>query len=117
MARPNSIDSTFNVRYYNLSSLSVNSTLLSTIVQAECLKSKLLTAGDINVTALTQVVKGYRLGNVAAIRAGLEPLQAAWPFDVLQSGYTIKFKVRGLSLIHISEPTRPCGTSRMPSSA
>ena len=23
----------------------------------------------------------------------------------------------GLSLIHISEPTRPCGTSRMPSSA
>ena len=24
---------------------------------------------------------------------------------------------RGLSLIHISEPTRPCGTSRMPSSA
>ena len=25
--------------------------------------------------------------------------------------------LRGLSLIHISEPTRPCGTSRMPSSA
>ena len=25
--------------------------------------------------------------------------------------------VTGLSLIHISEPTRPCGTSRMPSSA
>ena len=24
---------------------------------------------------------------------------------------------RVLSLIHISEPTRPCGTSRMPSSA
>ena len=29
-----------------------------------------------------------------------------------------RFKARqGLSLIHISEPTRPCGTSRMPSSA
>ena len=25
--------------------------------------------------------------------------------------------MRDLSLIHISEPTRPCGTSRMPSSA
>ena len=25
--------------------------------------------------------------------------------------------VQSLSLIHISEPTRPCGTSRMPSSA
>ncbi|MBK8745590.1 phage tail protein [Propionivibrio sp.] len=74
-------------------------TTLSSVVSAECLKSKLLTAGDINVTALTQVVKGYRLGNVAAIRAGLEPLQAAWPFDVLQSGYTIKFKVRGSSSV------------------
>ena len=26
-------------------------------------------------------------------------------------------KIQELSLIHISEPTRPCGTSRMPSSA
>ena len=29
----------------------------------------------------------------------------------------LKKKVEDLSLIHISEPTRPCGTSRMPSSA
>ena len=30
----------------------------------------------------------------------------------------IKLRVeQALSLIHISEPTRPCGTSRMPSSA
>ena len=28
-----------------------------------------------------------------------------------------KIRVLQLSLIHISEPTRPCGTSRMPSSA
>ena len=28
-----------------------------------------------------------------------------------------KVKYLYLSLIHISEPTRPCGTSRMPSSA
>ena len=30
---------------------------------------------------------------------------------------TKKVKQYSLSLIHISEPTRPCGTSRMPSSA
>ena len=30
---------------------------------------------------------------------------------------TPSFAVEDLSLIHISEPTRPCGTSRMPSSA
>ena len=31
--------------------------------------------------------------------------------------YEVSTRVRILSLIHISEPTRPCGTSRMPSSA
>ena len=31
-------------------------------------------------------------------------------------GYSAKWR-KYLSLIHISEPTRPCGTSRMPSSA
>ena len=35
-------------------------------------------------------------------------------YMVKPSGTTI---IYGLSLIHISEPTRPCGTSRMPSSA
>ena len=87
------------VMHHYVDPISSNTTSLASIVQAECLKSKLLTAGDLNVTALTQAVKGYRLGNVAAIRAGLEPLQAAWPFDVLQSGYTIKFKVRGSSSV------------------
>ena len=33
------------------------------------------------------------------------------------TGFIQKKQGKGLSLIHISEPTRPCGTSRMPSSA
>ena len=37
---------------------------------------------------------------------------------VTGEGWTIQnVAVQVLSLIHISEPTRPCGTSRMPSSA
>ena len=36
-------------------------------------------------------------------------------YRVLQIG--TRAEVTQLSLIHISEPTRPCGTSRMPSSA
>ena len=41
--------------------------------------------------------------------------------QMFQSGIPEAMKIRNemglLSLIHISEPTRPCGTSRMPSSA
>ena len=69
---------------------------LANVVQAELLKSNLLAAGDIDVTALaSQTVRGYSIASVAAIRSGLEPLQAAWPFDAIQAGYKIKFVKRG----------------------
>ena len=73
--------------------------LLSTIVSAECLQSGLLAAGDIDVTGLTQSVRGYRIGNVGTIRSALEPLQSSWPFDVVQRGYKIWFLVRGGSAV------------------
>lgn len=68
---------------------------LADIVSAECLNAGLLTAADIDVTDLSDNVHGYRINSVAAIRSGLEPLQGVWPFDVVQSGYTIKFVRRG----------------------
>lgn len=82
------------VFFYGHSSTSDTVTLAS-IVQAECLASKLLTLGDIDTTELTQAVRGYRVSAVAALRSAIEPLQGAWPFDVVQHGYTIRFKVRG----------------------
>lgn len=82
-------------RAWSLSSITSSLVPLSSIVSAECLKSKLLTASDIDVTELTDEVRGYRVGALGAIRSGLEPLRAAWPFDVVQSGYDIKFKKRG----------------------
>lgn len=68
---------------------------LASIIQSECLSSNLLALGDIDTSALTQPVRGYRVSTVAAIRGAIEPLQAAWPFDVIQSGYKIVFKPRG----------------------
>ena len=69
---------------------------LDNIVSAECLQSGLLSAGDIDVTALSAItVRGYRIGSVGAIRAALEPLQASWPFDVRQHGYKIQYVMRG----------------------
>jgi len=73
---------------------------LANVVEAELLKSNLLDAADLNVTALSSItVRGYSIASVAAIRSGLEPLQAAWPFDVIQSGYKIKFVKRGGSSV------------------
>jgi hypothetical protein len=43
----------------------------------------------------SSVVRGYRVGSLGAIRAAIEPLQAAWPFDVVQRGYAIHFISRG----------------------
>ena len=55
---------------------------------------------------------GYRLLRDEAEAAGERmAARTAWRL-CRQNGWHC-----GLSLIHISEPTRPCGTSRMPSSA
>jgi hypothetical protein len=78
----------------------VTDVTLDEIVSAECLQSGLLSAADIDVTALApQVVRGYRVTQTGAIRGALDPLQAAWPFDVVQAGYTIDFIPRGTASV------------------
>jgi hypothetical protein len=72
-----------------------NQVPLSSIVQSECLKSDLLTVSDLDVTELTDQVRGYRVSALAPLRGGIDPLRKAWPFDVIQHGYQIKFKKRG----------------------
>ena len=57
------------------------------------------------------------LGNLYHLNAEEEPENEDYPGDmVLADGSTFRTKF-GLSLIHISEPTRPRRQSRMPSSA
>ena len=83
------------VRLFGWSTISPSTVALSSIVSAECLTSGLLESGDIDVTALTSHVRGYRIGSIGALRAAIEPLQAAWPFDVRQHGYKVQFVARG----------------------
>ena len=85
--------------YMVLHSIGGTSADLGSILQAEVLSSKLLTVGDIDVASIAKPVRGYRVSNVGAIRSAIEPLQAAFPFDVLQAGYKIKFKPRGGSSV------------------
>lgn len=68
---------------------------LSEIIEIECKKARQLTNDDIDVSALTQTVRGFKLSSISAIKAGFEPLQACFPFDVVQQGYKVKFKPRG----------------------
>jgi len=70
---------------------------LADVIEAECLQSQLLTAGDLNTSAISATVRGHKVQGRGSIRAALEPLQAVWPFDVIPSGYQIKFVPRGTS--------------------
>lgn len=70
-------------------------TTLSEIISIECLRSKLLTSGDIDTSLLTSSVRGYKVSSVGSVRGAIEPLQAAWPFDVIHDGYKIKYVPRG----------------------
>jgi hypothetical protein len=90
----------FNVSSYDLytrlDKLTPAPATLASIVLAESVQSNLLTSLDFNVTSLAGIdVRGYKVTNTAAIRGAIEPLRAAWPFDVVQSGYQVKFVLRG----------------------
>lgn len=68
---------------------------LRDIVTEECALVG-ITAGDLDLTELTNSdVRGYRVSSAGSVRSVLEQLQAVFPFDVIQSGYKLKFKSRG----------------------
>ena len=80
-----------------LDSLSNAVVPLANIVRDECLRAGVLSLSDLNTTSLTDSVRGYRVSETGALRAAIDPLQGAWPFDVIQSGYKVKFVRRGVS--------------------
>lgn len=67
---------------------------LSDVLLHELSLSSLISAGDADVSLLTQEINGYRVPG-GTIRSVIEPLQGAYPFDVVPSGYKIKFVPRG----------------------
>lgn len=55
-----------------------------------------LSSSSLDLTGLVNSdVRGYAVTGGGAVRGGLEPLQAAFPFDVVQAGYKVKFISRG----------------------
>lgn len=91
------IGATYDAQYYNLSLLTDSPEPLSAIVSAEMRRSELITASDIDVTDLTDDVRGFRVPGIMSPRAAIAPLQGAYPFDLVPSGYKIKAVRRGNS--------------------
>ena len=83
------------LRYINFSGITPAQVTLSSVVSAELLKSNLLQSGDIDVTALTSTLRGYKVTAGSTLRNSLELLQGAWPFDLVQKGYKLVAKKRG----------------------
>jgi hypothetical protein len=93
-ANPGDSTKTLYLQWYNLSTFSQGPVPLAEVVEAEIALSSLLTAADVDTSQLTAQVRGYRVSG-GSIRSALEPLQGAFPFDVIQSGYQLKCVPRG----------------------
>lgn len=90
----------YDNRVIQFSSYLIAGHSLASVVQSECVTSALILPGDIDVSLLTAEVRGYRVAG-GAIRGAIEPLQAAFPFDVRQHGYKIQFLPRGQASVAI----------------
>lgn len=73
--------------------------ILGNVVRDELERSELIQAGDIDSSELLDEVRGYRIAGVQQIRSVLSPLQGAYPFDIIPSGYQIKAVRRGKSSV------------------
>ncbi|MDG9855599.1 phage tail protein [Pseudomonas nitroreducens] len=71
---------------------------LADVLRAECLLSSLIVDSDLNLSMLTQQINGYRVSG-GTIRSIIEPLQGAYPFDFVPSGFELKAVPRGQSSV------------------
>lgn len=93
-------DAGVQIKYFRLIGATTDDgTPLSEIVEAEFTSSELIQSADVDVTALTDNVRGLRVPGVMSPRAAISPLQGAYPFDIIPSGYQLKCVPRGQSSV------------------
>ncbi len=78
---------------YNIAAVSPGTTTVASVVADLCSRAG-LSASDYNVTALTDTVDGYAIGNPASVRSALEQLAPVYQFDAAEAD-TIRFVKRG----------------------
>lgn len=85
---------TWKTRLFKISDPSIVDSVLGDVVEAECSLSNLVSAADVDVSALTQIITGARIPG-GTIRSAIEPMQGAYPFDFVPSGFKLKAVPRG----------------------
>lgn len=85
-------------QFYAGGTVQPGTVLLADIISAECQLAGLREI-DIDVSLLTDQVRGYRITQRGSVRNPIQQLQACYPFDVLQSGYRLKFLPRGTTSV------------------
>ena len=88
-------DYSCSVERWKLPTPSIAGRSLAAVVRERMERSELIEPGDIDVTQLTDTVRGYSTKGIASIRSGIEPLMLAYQFDLVPSGYKIKAVPRG----------------------
>lgn len=85
--------------YVGAMSVPQQSSGMRDIVTAECALAG-VDSSDLDLTALADSgVRGYKIANPTTPRDALTPLQAAFPFDVAQSSYKVRFISRGAASV------------------
>lgn len=74
------------------------STPLGDVVEDLCAAAG-LSSGDIDHTALTDVVEGYVVAGQTSVRSALEPLMQAFFFDAVESDGRLRFVPRGQAAV------------------
>jgi hypothetical protein len=87
------------VQFFNLGSITdPGSTTLQYIFKKYAMLAGVEEA-DIDVSMVSQIVRGHRVAKRGSVRNVLEQLRGCWPFDVIMSGYQIKVVPRGQSSV------------------
>lgn len=94
VADKGSLSQEYKVLLYKINDLDIVETTLADIVSAECALTGLISPADIDVSLLTQTVRGFTVSESSA-RASIELLQGVYMFDMVQNGYKLKFVPRG----------------------
>jgi hypothetical protein len=84
----------FTVERWNSAAANLNTVSLASVIGSELMLSELIREPDIDVSALAAQVRGIRIAG-GTLRSAVAPLQGAYPFDLIPSGYQIKAVPRG----------------------
>lgn len=99
IAEPDHPSRTLRVSWYSMARVGAQAEPLSSVVVSEAELSGVISASDVDASALAATVSGYRVSSTGSIRSALQPLRSAFPFDAVQSGYQLKFVPRGTASV------------------